>query len=134
MRVAFIGLAVILATTTSALAQSDTCTAEPEPAVMALSDFEELELEKAKEASTNLYKDIKLYQERNTAYRACLTPQIDAIKAKGDEATAADRSAMKKLVEAHDKSIESEETVGKNFNAMLDSLCARGDKGSCPPS
>jgi hypothetical protein len=132
MRVALLGLAVILATTSSALAQSDACKADPEPELMSLSDFEKLDLAKAKETSQNIYEDVKRYQAASKTYRDCLTPQIDAIKAKGDEATASDRSAMKKLVDAHDKTIEIEETLAKNFNAMLDSLCARGDKASCP--
>jgi hypothetical protein len=132
MRVAFIGLAVFLATTSSALAQSDTCKNDPEPVLMSLSDFEKLDLEAAKTASQNAYKDIKLYQEGATAYRACVSAQSEAIKAKGDEATSAEKSTMKKLNEAHDKTIDVEANLAKNFNAMLDSLCARGDKPSCP--
>ena len=133
MRVALIGLAALVASTSLALAETPAdCKAEPEPVLMPLSEFEKLDLEKAKEVSNNTYKDIKTFQTGNTAYRECLARQSDAIKLKGDDATKADKATKQKLDEDHDKAIDREEKLAKNFNAMLDSLCAKGDKGSCP--
>jgi predicted outer membrane protein len=131
MRVAFIGLAVILATTSSALAQTD-CKAEPEPAVMSLSDFEKLEIEAAKTTLSNVTKDVKQYQTGVAAERTCLETQMKAIEDKGKEASDAEKKLLNSLTETYNATVDAEAALGKNVNAMYDSLCARGEKGYCP--
>ena len=132
MRVAFYGLALIVATTSAAWAAGETCKADPEPVVMPLADFEKLDVDKGKAATADLFKDIKLYQTANEAFRACLGKEMDAIKAKGDKVSEAEKAAYGKMADEYNASVEREQAIAKSANAMLDSLCARGDKPSCP--
>jgi hypothetical protein len=131
MRVAFIGLAVILATTSSALAQTE-CKAEPEPAIMSLAEFEKLELAEAKAAIVKMGDDTKQYQTGVKAYRDCLELQIKTIEDKGKKATDEEKASLNKLTETFNASVDAEVKLGNTVNTMMDSLCARGEKAYCP--
>lgn len=134
MRTAFAALAVLATFALSPAYSATTCTLEPEPALATPAEFEAMDLTAAKAASKSAFADVKQFQTGANVYRECLTREIDTLdkKIKADkEPKAADKAELAKLTTLHDASIDTEQKLANAFNAMLDSLCKRGDKPSC---
>jgi hypothetical protein len=64
---------------------------------------------------------VKEYQAANTAYRACLDPQIAAAEtaASGDSPGPELLEALKMLTDSYNQSVSSEEELAAKFNAEL---------------
>jgi hypothetical protein len=132
MRIAFVGVFLLLFAQSASAAVTISCRPEPEPLLVPVAEFQALEVEAAKKRLSDAFADIKIYQEGLKVYRQCLqragTVMHEQAAAKREPVDAA---GIQKLDNFWNASVEQEERVVRDFNALRGTLCTRGAQEYC---
>jgi hypothetical protein len=132
MRFVLAGLFVLLFAQSASAAVTISCRPEPEPLLLPIAEFQALEVEAAKKRLSDTFNDIKLYQEGLKVYRECLQRAGYTLQTKAAEkGQPINESDLQKLDSFWNATVEQEERLVRDFNALRGALCSRGVPEYC---
>jgi hypothetical protein len=132
MRIAFVGVFLLLLAQSASAAVTISCRPEPEPLLISVTEFQAMPVDAAKKRLSDTLADIKLFQEGLKVYRECLQRAGQTMQQKAAEKREElPASELQQLDNFWNATVEQEERIVRDFDALRGSLCSRGEQPYC---